>query len=270
MNCRTCRIEIEELELGESPGREASEHLESCAPCRSFHEERISLRRLVGGLGSVSAPADFDFRLRARLSAVGNGSKGGFSFRSLISSAPALAVAASFALLVAGVVIYRQLKPAESPLGTAAAVTKENSLGRGVFSSVATTSDASVSTSAPVAAPPEVLIARSHKVPATAQEGKGGAPVRVKRGTGYTRDGGSFEISVRPAERITQEGGTPLVATTGQPVRLHVRSASQPVRVLVDDRGGSKRTVTLEPVVIGSQDFIGRIAPQQIGPQGVW
>src|SRR5207253_3938942 len=71
---------------------------------------RQSLRRLVGSLEPVVAPSDFEFRLRARLAAVSNGGSRHFSLRSFLSSASAVALAASFALLVAGVIIYKQMK----------------------------------------------------------------------------------------------------------------------------------------------------------------
>src|SRR5215211_4580032 len=115
MNCNSCRIEIEELETGEGLSEKAGAHLAACPSCRTFHEERLSLRRLVGSLEPVSAPPDFEFRLRARLAANGNGQASRFSFRSLISSPAAIGVAASFALIVAAAVIYTNLKSRPAP-----------------------------------------------------------------------------------------------------------------------------------------------------------
>src|SRR5947209_20474859 len=110
MNCKACQIEVEELEMGASLSEAARAHITACSACRAFHDERQSLRKLVGSLEAVSAPPDFEFRLRARLSSSGNGGSGNFSFRSFLASAPAIAIAASFALLVAGVIIYKQVK----------------------------------------------------------------------------------------------------------------------------------------------------------------
>src|SRR4051812_29273422 len=110
MNCQACQIEIEELELGAPVSDAASAHMSACSPCRAFHDERQSLRRLVGGLGPITAPSDFEFRLRARLAATSNGGGRHFSLRTFLSSAPAVALAATFALLVAGVIIYQQVK----------------------------------------------------------------------------------------------------------------------------------------------------------------
>ncbi len=53
--------------LGETWSAAATEHLRECAECRDFHVQQTKLRKIVGSLGTVEAPADFDFRLRARL-----------------------------------------------------------------------------------------------------------------------------------------------------------------------------------------------------------
>src|SRR5215510_2423926 len=68
----------------------AAEHLRECAACREFQEQQTKLRQIVGSLGTVSAPADFDFRLRARLANESNASvywlflKRGFAFAALL------------------------------------------------------------------------------------------------------------------------------------------------------------------------------------------
>ena len=65
--CGVVRKELDELMLDEACGSSAAEHLRECAGCREFHQQQTKLRQIVGSLGTVSAPADFDFRLRARL-----------------------------------------------------------------------------------------------------------------------------------------------------------------------------------------------------------
>jgi hypothetical protein len=66
-NCKLIRRELDELMLGEAWSAAATEHLRECAECREFHVQQTKLRKIVGSLGTVEAPADFDFRLRARL-----------------------------------------------------------------------------------------------------------------------------------------------------------------------------------------------------------
>jgi hypothetical protein len=70
MNKTTCSAiqrKLDELLLDDGLGSEISTHLAGCAKCSDFHLKGTRVRQLVGSLGSVQAPADFDFRLRARL-----------------------------------------------------------------------------------------------------------------------------------------------------------------------------------------------------------
>ena len=110
MNCQICRIEIEELETGAHLSDQARAHLHVCHVCRAFHDERQALKKLVGSLETVSAPPDFDFRLRARINAAKSAGNHRPSWRSFVASAPALGLAASFVLLVAGFVLYNQMR----------------------------------------------------------------------------------------------------------------------------------------------------------------
>ena len=66
-NCGVVRQELEELMLDETCSSSAAEHLRECGECSEFHQQQTRLRQIVGSLGTVAAPADFDFRLRARL-----------------------------------------------------------------------------------------------------------------------------------------------------------------------------------------------------------
>jgi hypothetical protein len=66
-NCGVVRRELDELMLDEACSTSAAAHLRECGECREFHQQQTRLRQIVGSLGTVSAPADFDFRLRARL-----------------------------------------------------------------------------------------------------------------------------------------------------------------------------------------------------------
>jgi hypothetical protein len=102
-NCELIRRELDELMLDEACSTRASEHLRQCASCREFHEQQTTLRRIVGSLGTVEAPADFDFRLRARL-AQGNGSSVYWPFaRRGLAVAAMLIVIATAAILVRNV-----------------------------------------------------------------------------------------------------------------------------------------------------------------------
>lgn len=67
--CDVIRRELEELTLNDDCSVAALDHMQACADCREFQRQQLKLRQIIGGLGTVNAPADFDFRLRARLAA---------------------------------------------------------------------------------------------------------------------------------------------------------------------------------------------------------
>lgn len=273
MNCQTCRIEIEELETNERLSDEAQAHVSVCLACRAFHDERQSLKRLVGSLAAVSAPPDFDFRLRARISAARNGAdKHRSSWRSFLASAPAIGLAASFALLVAGFVFYNQMKSGNQP----GEIVRQTPLETSEQESPALASTPVVSETQSVTPSPNT----KEDSPAINASVKGARPrMTVKPNlrpearptTANNQQGVSNDFARLPAPVITPAGVSPTVPESNPVVELSIRSASQPMRVFVDDRSGAKRTVTLEPVIFGSQDLTGRNTSRiAASSQGIW
>jgi hypothetical protein len=63
MNCQTFQQNPESEPLNTA----AQAHAAACAACASWRETQAAVSRLVGELPRANAPADFDFRLRARL-----------------------------------------------------------------------------------------------------------------------------------------------------------------------------------------------------------
>jgi hypothetical protein len=102
-NCEVVRRDLDELMPGEACSAGASQHLRECASCREFHEQQTKLRQIVGSLGTVEAPADFDFRLRARL-AQSNGSSVYWPF-----ARRGLAVAAMLIVFAIGAIVVRNV-----------------------------------------------------------------------------------------------------------------------------------------------------------------
>src|ERR1700682_3445952 len=110
-DCKAIRRAIDEANLDDHFTLEVSEHLRRCDECRRFHDDRRVLRCLMAGLETVGAPADFDFRLRARLAR--EKPSNGFN-RLLLSARPIAAVA--LLVLIAGmaVVVKNRLSPVRS------------------------------------------------------------------------------------------------------------------------------------------------------------
>jgi hypothetical protein len=272
MNCQTCRAEIEELEAGARLNDDASAHLRVCPECGAFHEERESLRKLVGSLGPVHAPPDFDFRLRARLAAAKTGAGQRSPWLAFLASAPAIGIAAAFALLVAGFVIYRQVKsvPTSRELAHDAAV-EQPAPGNSVQESKQPGGE--VAEGIPVESVRKdnssgVVEVKHQRASVNVRNGSRrnvAAQTVAKAPQGMSNDSASSVANV-----ITPARRQPFSAAANEVVELPVRSAAQPVRVSLDDMRGARRTVTLEPVVFGSQDLAGRILSRGGAPNDIW
>src|SRR5919201_774481 len=69
MNCQTIRAAIETTPRHEPLSEGARRHLTGCDGCREYADELGALFALLNAVPRVTAPADFDFRLRARIAA---------------------------------------------------------------------------------------------------------------------------------------------------------------------------------------------------------
>lgn len=79
IDCSSVRREIEETASGEILAAPVRDHLRNCGVCATFCNEQQQLKEMVASLGTIEAPADFDFKLRARLAASRSSSHGVFS-----------------------------------------------------------------------------------------------------------------------------------------------------------------------------------------------
>lgn len=112
--CRATRREIDESELNQRLSDQARSHLAVCASCSDFRAERASLRELVGSLEPVTAPGDFEMRLRARIASEQGRARQPFVFR-FVTSTPAIAAAALVVMLATSLVWLAQRNKGQSP-----------------------------------------------------------------------------------------------------------------------------------------------------------
>src|ERR1044071_1388748 len=106
-NCEEIRRQLDELMVDEASSPAAAEHLRECAACREFHQKQTKLRQIVGGLGTVAAPPDFDFRLRARLANEASSASFHLTSTYLSFARRGLAVAAVLIVFATGIVLVR-------------------------------------------------------------------------------------------------------------------------------------------------------------------
>ncbi len=285
MNCRACRIEIEDAGLGQPLSERARAHAEACSPCRAFQEERLALRQLVGALETVTAPPDFDFRLRARLASVKSVGEHRAARRSFAPSHAAMALAASFALLVAMAVAFKQM----THIGTDAASRNE----------VAGTSPASDLKAQQVASVPTASSAPdANNVMAGLNRSQIGALMGsaierrpVSSSIAYTerrfvggRRGASSDSnnsSIMSADFVVynaqpgviQPGKLNPASEPNPLLALSLRTMTRPVKLLLDEGEGTMRCASLEMVTFGSQSLIKQdesSAPFTVAAEDVW
>ncbi|MCG3159636.1 MAG: hypothetical protein JMDDDDMK_00650 [Acidobacteria bacterium] len=67
MNCNQTREAVDTASRRTPYGDAVSSHLSGCLDCRRYADETNSLLMLLSAQPRVQAPADFDFRLRARI-----------------------------------------------------------------------------------------------------------------------------------------------------------------------------------------------------------
>src|SRR5437762_10778797 len=111
MECRATRREIDEG--GEQLSAPALQHVATCAACLAFQSERARLRELLTSLEPVTAPADFDFRLRARIAAQTEKVGPRSFFSGFALSTPAMSVAALVIVALGGSIIWIEQRGAK-------------------------------------------------------------------------------------------------------------------------------------------------------------
>jgi hypothetical protein len=226
VTCQSLCLLIDEADLGWEPDKSAREHLRECNDCRVFFTERSKLRQCLSNLGTVQAPADFDFRLRARLAQTkpARSAFGSFSFGWRTATVAALV------LVLGGAMIFRELlreaphQIAEQPVP---APTEQNQSDK---AAVAVTT--SSSESGPTL------------VPESTSQPRRGPVVSHKRIN--TRE---FSSSTAPVVRRQDQ-----VADAGS--AFPIDAGSEPLNVSLDDGSGVPRTISVPRVSFGSQRLV--------------
>ncbi|HYV00247.1 MAG TPA: hypothetical protein VE977_15565 [Pyrinomonadaceae bacterium] len=255
MNCENIRREIEEAGSAGFLSAAALSHLETCAACQTLSRQQTNLQAILSGLGTVEAPGDFDFRLRARLA--GEKRMGALSlpFGNLSFGLRSTAVAAIL-LLIGSAVLFVALKPGPntSVAGGNNAVPKPLAPQAGSENPTATNNPGSTE----VAKAP----ANNEKRPIEQNQ----LTVRhAPKATGMRREVASNRIGNRFGARDMGQTGAQVLtrdqlAGTYPTAAFPIDASYQSLKVSVDDSRGASRTISLPSVSFGSQRTLSQSA----------
>jgi len=243
--CEPVRRELEELMLNEDFSTTVAEHLHTCIACRDFQRQQMKLRQIVGSLGTVNAPADFDFRLRARLAADSEAP----SFRFWSFTVKGLATAAVLVVFGVGAVVVWQRTHEPQPPVVAEAPPPVQEPGR---------SEEPVSREGnSTAHAPEPIPVAENTAPQRRRSERSRFANAPKR-TVSTVDFSSERANVVSNTRFAINTATV----------FPIEASLQSVKVSLDDGRGNARTISFPTVSFGSQRVL--TTPNQFAPKGAW
>jgi hypothetical protein len=263
IDCSNVRREIEEAASGELLAAPARDHLKNCGACTTFGEEQQQLKEMAASLGGVEAPADFDFKLRARLAASRSSRGAVFSGNGLGMRSIAFATVILLFGLILVVMNMRSptnelapmAKAPSSPTSDQAAEIKKN--GQAEETSGASRDVAAIAPTRNV-------------VPTDVQESS-------RPGNLIKRSGSSAPQFVARNGRVK---ATDLSATAAPVFRPGTEMGSavfplgtsyQSLKVSVDDGRGSSRTISLPTVTFGSSRVLARNpTPVMVSTRDSW
>jgi len=254
MNCQSIRREIEEAGSAGFMSAAALSHLEACATCQTLFRQQTNLQAILSGLGTVEAPGDFDFRLRARLA--GEKRMGALSlpFGNLSFGLRSTAVAAML-LLIGSAVLFVALK---SKLNTSVA---GGSKGTPQIVTPASTGG----NPAAVSGPGSDTVANDATInqPKPIEQNQLGGR-RTPREHGIRREVATIQSGNRFGTRDADQTAAQVLTRdhdgTYPTAAFPINASYQSLKVSVDDSRGTSRTISLPSVSFGSQKTLSQTA----------
>ena len=238
--CELVRRELEELMLDEEFSTAAHEHLQACADCREFQRQQSKLRQMVGSLGTVNAPADFDFRLRARLAA--DSQRSAFQYWSF--AAKGLATAAILVVFGVGVAVLWQRGAPQSPVAEGTRIEQKKP------------------------DEPKAIVPPTPEVKPALVANNDNEPKRRVERSFMPKPKQSVIAKDMSSERANVISNTqPAIDNTTAAV-FPIEGSLQSFKVSLDDGRGNARTISLPPISFGSQRV--PATANQFAPRRVW
>lgn len=256
--CKNIRQEIDQAAFADQPTDRVREHLRGCADCSRFAAEQRALQGLMASLGTISAPADFDFRLRARLArekSAANNSTGFAGFLNLLKSPRPLGIAALVLLLAFGGIVIKNWLSA-----------KDDSKLAAEKAAAPAASETIAEKKAPAPTEPPPVIKSTGTTTSHDRTDRIESPVSR----------GPHALASRKIERraTREEALSPAaVLTSGQSELgdgiVRVPLEDEGLKITIDDSRGSPRTISLPRFSFGSQRLTGHsFVP--VSSKGVW
>jgi hypothetical protein len=270
MNCKACRVEIEETEQGTPLSSSADAHVESCSNCRAFRDEQATLRQMIGSLEVVAAPADFDFRLRARLASVKSEGHRGFIWNRFAPGAWSLALAASFVILIAAGLFYRVwLSPGMKEQSQQFVI---NAQPHNLVANPALYASSSVGV-VPAKVDPSVEVSPDmiRRQETSKRDYREANIVQPPTGDDGIRSRDLTSIST--AKSITPPGIYDPVTQPNAAVAVPVQASMKSASMVLEDKQAKPQNVSLRPVTFGGQAMIEQASAQKIfisTAQSIW
>jgi hypothetical protein len=263
INCRNVRREIEEAAPGNVLSSSVNDHLANCVACEKLAREQSRLQQIVSSLGTVEAPGDFDFRLRARLAGEKPGSAqafaavaiGRFSF-GLRSAALAMMLLVAFAFVLVSLRSHanNQLAadapsaPTTGPAQSEKQPGQSGETAKTVAPAATSVSDGNQS----VALAGNPSRSSDHSPLKGGSGPRQGEPASPRRTSGLA----ALDSSSTQAPVLTRYD-QPEYPTSAFPIEASYQS----VRVSVENGRGTSRTISLPAVSFGSKQALSQNGP---------
>jgi hypothetical protein len=299
MSCKKFRAEIEEAGRGAALGADAAAHVAACDSCRAFGGERERLGTLVASLARVEAPADFEFRLRARMARADGEARAGVWRRAFVPGAAWLTAAGCLVLALGVLVHFRTGAPRGrdgDPRGEAAARAAgegnsqvnqaANQAGGRLANQVVAQGVTSVSGERSAAVRASEKSDRTPGVRGPKVVETGGATLAARQSNAAAERAARRERFVLPRDAVEQIAGVqpvqprlesrsmdvkPAPIYIGTPIALPVTSPDRKLEALFNDARGAKRVVAVDPVAFGARGPAAKDANvKNVSYTGVW
>jgi hypothetical protein len=238
--------------------------------------ERESLRRLVGGLRKVEAPADFEFRLRARMAASKSGERRRPfpGLRSLYGFAP---VAAAACFLIISASLYLRQAPRTSSVAVPGGGAVERA--QNAVSVQSPTPPRPTIIEETASASTHVSLASTRVSDLSPGSITAHAPSAAVKARGGVRRVSEASAGLEESSRASSSNSltadlnaAPVI--TGRTWRIPVGVPAEPLRVILRDSHGAEQVVPMRTVSFGSQELIAREGARRqtaaAEDEGVW